>query len=213
MCKNSNHNIIYVQEQYIFFRLYRTAQCSEKWSFKEQCHYIFCLWFFSWMCLPPAPENPNRTVSNFFRKFAEIFASQGAPPVANFATNFVSVVDIGGKPVVLMEYSGAWGKLFWFIRKTKSRKSRDTVPFRGLTLQWLKWLFCWETACIICGPYGCDQWSQGKSGNKTKPNCPFSENVFCNKGEQTALFMKGTVFLISCTCTLTDIGNRTFSSL
>jgi hypothetical protein len=31
--------------------------------------------------------------------------------VANFATNFVSVVDIGGKPVDLMVYSGAWGKL------------------------------------------------------------------------------------------------------
>jgi hypothetical protein len=155
------------------------------------------------------PPSPRESRFEFFRKFAEIFASQGAPPVANFATNFVSLVDIGGKPMVLLVYSGAWGKLIWFIKKTKSRKSRDTVPFRGLTLQW----FCWETACIICGPYGCDQWSQGKSGNKTKPNCLFRKNVLCNKGEQTALFMKGTVFLISCTCTLTDIGNRTFSSL
>jgi hypothetical protein len=50
----------------------------------------------------------------FFRKFAEIFASQGAPPVstkpvatlppvsatpaANFYTIFASVVDTGGKP-------------------------------------------------------------------------------------------------------------------
>jgi hypothetical protein len=39
---------------------------------------------------------------NFFRKFAEIIASQGAPPVsttpvANFSTNFASVVDTGGK--------------------------------------------------------------------------------------------------------------------
>jgi hypothetical protein len=44
----------------------------------------------------------------FFRKFAEIFASQGAPPVsmtpganlppvANFSTIFASVVDTGGK--------------------------------------------------------------------------------------------------------------------
>jgi len=37
---------------------------------------------------PQAPENTIRTVSNFFRKFAEIFAAQGAPtvsltPVAN----------------------------------------------------------------------------------------------------------------------------------
>jgi hypothetical protein len=38
----------------------------------------------------------------FFRKFAKIFASQGAPPVsatlvANFYTIFASVVDTGGK--------------------------------------------------------------------------------------------------------------------
>jgi hypothetical protein len=38
----------------------------------------------------------------FFRKFAEIFASQGAPPVsttpaANFATSSPCVVDTGGK--------------------------------------------------------------------------------------------------------------------
>jgi hypothetical protein len=36
------------------------------------------------------------------RKFAEIFANQGAPPVSmtaleNFATSFTSVVDTGGK--------------------------------------------------------------------------------------------------------------------
>jgi hypothetical protein len=64
---------------------------------------------------PPSPEYPIRTVSNFFRKFAEIYASQGAPPVsttpaanlppvsttlvANFATNFASVFDTGGNGV------------------------------------------------------------------------------------------------------------------
>ncbi len=62
---------------------------------------------------PPTPEYPIRTV--FFQKFAEIFASQGAPPVsttpvatlppvsmtpaANFATSFSSVVDTGGTGV------------------------------------------------------------------------------------------------------------------
>jgi hypothetical protein len=60
-----------------------------------------------------APEYPIRTVSNLLRKFAEIFASQGAPPVsttpvvnlplvsttlaANFAISFASVVDSGVK--------------------------------------------------------------------------------------------------------------------
>jgi hypothetical protein len=50
---------------------------------------------------PTAPEFPIRTVP-IFRKFAEIFASQGAPPVsttpaAKFATSFACVVDTGGK--------------------------------------------------------------------------------------------------------------------
>jgi hypothetical protein len=60
---------------------------------KGQCHETFCF--------------------KCFRKFAEIFASQGAPPVsttevanlppvsttpaANFSTSFASVVDTGGK--------------------------------------------------------------------------------------------------------------------
>ncbi len=33
----------------------------------------------------------------FFQKFAEIFASQGAPPGANFYSSFASVVDTRGK--------------------------------------------------------------------------------------------------------------------
>jgi hypothetical protein len=32
-----------------------------------------------------------------FRKFAEIFAIQRAPPEAHFATSFASIVDTGGK--------------------------------------------------------------------------------------------------------------------
>ncbi len=62
---------------------------------------------------PPAPEYPNRTVLDFLRKIAGIFASQGAPPVSmtpaanlppismtpasNFATSYATVVDTGGK--------------------------------------------------------------------------------------------------------------------
>ncbi len=33
---------------------------------KGPCHEIFCFWFFLWISFPPAPECPNRTVSNFF---------------------------------------------------------------------------------------------------------------------------------------------------
>ncbi len=50
---------------------------------------------------PPSPR-VSQYRFKFFWKFAEIFASQGAPPVsttpvANFATIFASVVDTGDK--------------------------------------------------------------------------------------------------------------------
>ncbi len=51
---------------------------------------------------PPSPRILHWDRFKFFQKFAEIIASQGAPPVsatlaANFSTNFTSVVDTGGK--------------------------------------------------------------------------------------------------------------------
>jgi hypothetical protein len=62
---------------------------------------------------PPSTRVFHLDRFEFFRKFAEIFASQGAPlvsttpvanlppvsatPVANFSTIFASVVDTGGK--------------------------------------------------------------------------------------------------------------------
>jgi hypothetical protein len=56
---------------------------------------------------PPSPRVSHIDHFKFFRKFAEIFASQGAPqvstlppvsmtPAANFATSFASVVGTGG---------------------------------------------------------------------------------------------------------------------
>jgi len=52
----------------------------------------FLLLIFSLISYPPAPEYPIRTVSNFFRKFAEIFASQGAPQVLTTAAAMVPPV-------------------------------------------------------------------------------------------------------------------------
>jgi hypothetical protein len=56
----------------------------------------------------PSPRVSNKDRFEFFRKFADIFTSQGAPlvsttPAANFATSFASVVDTvvndtGGAP-------------------------------------------------------------------------------------------------------------------
>ncbi len=51
---------------------------------------------------PPSPRVSHYYRFDFIQKFAEIFLSQGAPPVsktsvANCATSFTSVVDTGGK--------------------------------------------------------------------------------------------------------------------
>ena len=51
---------------------------------------------------PPSPRVFHLDRFEFFQKFAEIFASQGAPPVsttpvANFVSIFACVVDTGGK--------------------------------------------------------------------------------------------------------------------
>jgi hypothetical protein len=65
---------------------------------KGQCHEIFRFWFFSSISFPPAPEYPNRTVSNFFensRRYSQVKVSTTS--VANFATSFPCAVDTGGK--------------------------------------------------------------------------------------------------------------------
>jgi hypothetical protein len=110
MCKNSNLNIIYVQELYFFSSEYTVLHSAQRNGPLRNSVMIFFSGFFMNQ-FPPSPRESHLDRFEFFRKFAEIFASQGAPLVANFATNFVSVVYIGGKPVVLMVYSGAWGKL------------------------------------------------------------------------------------------------------
>jgi hypothetical protein len=64
---------------------------------------FFASGFFHESVSPPAPEYPIRTVSNFFLQFAEIFASQDAPPASTTLTKLVAkfaagVVDTGGAP-------------------------------------------------------------------------------------------------------------------
>jgi hypothetical protein len=69
--------------------------------------YFLLLVFFT-NHFPPAPEYPNKDRFKFFQKFAEIFASQDAPPVSttNFATSFTSVVGTGGKQ--FEQWSDCW---------------------------------------------------------------------------------------------------------
>jgi hypothetical protein len=69
-----------------------------------------------------------------------LFAA-GVVPVGEFATGINNTSETGGKiceyfrefskkfEMVLMGYSGAGGKLIH--EKTRSKKSRDTVPLKG----------------------------------------------------------------------------------
>ncbi len=69
------------------------------WSaelFKGTVSRDFLLLDFFMNQFPPSPRVSHYDRFEFFQKFAEIFASQGAPP-ANVATSFASVVDTGGK--------------------------------------------------------------------------------------------------------------------
>jgi hypothetical protein len=92
---------------YLFFHI-----CKLEW-FKGTVSRDFLLLVFFTNQFPPSPRVFHLDRFEFFRKFAEIFASQGAPPVsttlvanlppvsatpvANFSTIFASVVDTGGK--------------------------------------------------------------------------------------------------------------------
>jgi hypothetical protein len=66
---------------------------------KGQCHEIFCFRFFFMNHLPPAPKNNIRIISNFFQKFAKIFAnSRHTPGINDTNDKFTTGVnDAGGK--------------------------------------------------------------------------------------------------------------------
>jgi hypothetical protein len=73
---------------------------------KGQCHEIFDVWFFSWICCPKPLSIPLGQFRIFSRKFAEIFAAQGAPPVS-----LTPVVHSGTEVVLVREGPRAGGGL------------------------------------------------------------------------------------------------------
>ncbi len=83
---------------------------------------------------PPGPRVFHLDRFEFFRKFAEIFASQGAPPVsttpvANFSTIFASVVDTGGKFATGVNNAG--GKFATGITDTGGKFATGVVDTGG----------------------------------------------------------------------------------
>jgi hypothetical protein len=119
---------------------------------KGQCHEIFCFLFFSWTSFPPAPEYHIRTVLNFFensRRYSQAKVHhryqrhrwQIATGINDTGGKFATCInDTGGKPLAAnisanfrtiskrpsWYTQGIGGN--WFMTKTRSRKSRVTVP-------------------------------------------------------------------------------------
>ncbi len=60
---------------------FRRAATNEL-HLKGQCLEVFCFWFFSLVSFPPSPKVSHLDRFKFFRKFAEMFACQGAPSVS-----------------------------------------------------------------------------------------------------------------------------------
>ncbi len=56
--------------------------CIQSNTLKGQCHEIFDFWFFFMNQFPPIPWVYHEGRFEFFRKFAEIFAAKGLPPVS-----------------------------------------------------------------------------------------------------------------------------------
>ncbi len=57
---------------------------------------MFCFWFFSWVSFFPAPEYPNRTVSNFFANSQRYSCTTGINDTGGkFCLSFASVVATG----------------------------------------------------------------------------------------------------------------------
>jgi hypothetical protein len=62
--------------------LYLLILSMSRFALKGQRHEIFDFRFSTWISFSQAPDYTIRAVSNFFHKFAEIFAAQDAPPVS-----------------------------------------------------------------------------------------------------------------------------------
>ncbi len=138
---------------------------------------------------PPSPRVSHWDHFKFFRKFKEIFASQGAQlvsmtPVANFATSFASVVDTWSKFATSVNNTGG-------ILPPVSTTPADNLPpvanngnnirlLRPWTwrqkciykltflLKVSKWNILWWKICSIC--HGCQRhrW------------CTWAANIFLN---------------------------------
>ncbi len=103
---------------------------------KEQCRESFCFWFFSWLSFPPAqsiPKVSKRNKENFYDWRFYPFDTGGAPWAANISANFQKNLK---RPYWYNQ--GLGGN--WFMKKTSSKKSRDTVPLRKCNKRTTDWL-------------------------------------------------------------------------
>jgi hypothetical protein len=77
--------------------------------------------------LPPNPENKIRIISNFF-EFAEIFASEGSPPVANLPpVSTTPVANNGSNIRLLTSESKLERKIYLYVNSTTQRCPKKII--------------------------------------------------------------------------------------
>ncbi len=90
-------------------------------NWKGQCHKIFCIRVFSWIIFPQAPENNTRVIS-IFRKFAKIFASQGAPQISMTMAAKLPLVSMTPPENFLLvsttNFATTFHRYCWYQRQT-----------------------------------------------------------------------------------------------
>ncbi len=107
----------------------------------------FRLLFFFMNRFPPSPWVYQKSRFEFFRKFAEIFAAQGAPPVSlipvvHLDLRLLYLREFSKKfETVLMQYSGAGGKLIH--QKTQKQNISWHCPFKYVHKLWPRFLSTW----------------------------------------------------------------------
>jgi hypothetical protein len=94
---------------------------------KGQCHEIFCFWFFHEPVSPQPQSIPFRPFRIFSKIRGDIRESRCTTGINDTGGKFATGVnDTGGKMVWYNQRLGG----NWFKKKTRSKKSRDTVPLK-----------------------------------------------------------------------------------
>jgi hypothetical protein len=81
-------------------------QYERQYTLKGQSNEIFDFRFSTWISFPQVPDYTIRAVSNFFRKFVEIFGAQGAPPLS--LTPVANGKNLSNRKIFIISFRHLW---------------------------------------------------------------------------------------------------------